>query len=105
MNQNLTLGALTFLVWSSFSTWYYVCQIKGLCFEEIRTSTEVSDAKPSPESVTAKESVVVEPKKEEPKPLPAIDLNEEKRVRGKRKPKAIKSEKLKKIFNNLYRKM
>lgn len=33
MNINLIFGTLVFLLWSSFSSWYYVCKIKGLCLE------------------------------------------------------------------------
>lgn len=43
MNINLTLGAIIFLIWSTFSSWYYVCKIKGLCPEatiEIETPIE-----------------------------------------------------------------
>lgn len=34
-----------------------------------------------------------------------VDLNDEAKVKGKKKPKSIKSEKLKKIFNSLYKKI
>ncbi len=34
-----------------------------------------------------------------------IDLNDESKIKGKKKPKNIKSEKLKKIFNTLYKKI
>jgi len=33
MNTNLSLGIIVFFLWSTFSSWYYVCQIKGLCLE------------------------------------------------------------------------
>lgn len=34
-----------------------------------------------------------------------IDLNDEAKIKGRKKPKLIKSEKLKKIFNNVFKRV
>lgn len=31
----LTIGLLVFIIWSAFSTYIYVCKIKGFCFEPV----------------------------------------------------------------------
>ncbi|MEP2025964.1 MAG: OmpA family protein [Reichenbachiella sp.] len=62
MNINLTLGAVVFLLWSTFSTWYYVCQIKGLCLEST-TDVETPMANVAPTQPPAEPAVEV---KEEP---------------------------------------
>lgn len=60
MNINLTLGAIVFLAWSTFSSWYYVCKIKGLCLEPtkevVAVPVEKTSTPPPPE--TPKEPVV-----------------------------------------------
>lgn len=33
--KTLSIGFLVFIVWSAFSTYFYVCKIKGLCAERI----------------------------------------------------------------------
>jgi outer membrane protein OmpA-like peptidoglycan-associated protein len=32
MNSNITFGIIVFLAWSTFCSWHYACNIKGLCF-------------------------------------------------------------------------
>ena len=51
MNSNLTLGSIVFLLWSSLSGWYYVCQIKGLCFEPGLSSEKVDESFPVNEGI------------------------------------------------------
>lgn len=66
MNLNFFLGGILFLLWSTFSSWYYVCQIKGLCPEteiSIPSQTEIAVAKD--ELVTE----TVEPEKPAPSPI------------------------------------
>lgn len=58
MNINLTLGAIVFLLWSTFSSWYYVCKIKGLCPE---STTEVE----IPAEVESPDQPILEPVVEE----------------------------------------
>jgi len=41
----LTVGFLAFLTWSAFSTYIYVCKIKGLCFEPTAVQVGVVDQK------------------------------------------------------------
>ncbi|SMD33109.1 OmpA family protein [Reichenbachiella faecimaris] len=69
MNINLTLGAIVFLLWSTFSSWYYVCQIKGLCLE---STTEVE----TPIKTEVPTPPVAEPVVEVPT-LPPISLVED----------------------------
>lgn len=44
MNSNLTLGILAFLAWSCFSIWYYVCEIKGLCYETALSTEKAEES-------------------------------------------------------------
>lgn len=66
--KTLIFGTLAFLVWSSFSTHYYVCQIKNLCLEDSplalaepkqQNEEEVSLPEPSTSEVT--ETAVANP--------------------------------------------
>jgi outer membrane protein OmpA-like peptidoglycan-associated protein len=31
----ITIGLIVFIIWSAFSTYFYVCKIRGLCFEPV----------------------------------------------------------------------
>ena len=33
MNQGVIIGVLAFIIWGSVSSWWYVCEIRGLCEE------------------------------------------------------------------------
>lgn len=63
MNLNVLIGGILFLLWSTFSSWYYVCQIKGLCLE---------DNSSDPLQVE-----VIIPKDDTPIPDPEPELEEE----------------------------
>ena len=43
MNQGVIIGILTFILWGSASSWWYVCEIKGLCSQsdELPIPTEL----------------------------------------------------------------
>jgi outer membrane protein OmpA-like peptidoglycan-associated protein len=73
MNPNLLFGGLSFLVWSAFSTWYYVNHIKEFEAEKIAPIVEVKKI----ENVAPVEKIVtvdsVEAIKE--KPLTPIDIS------------------------------
>jgi outer membrane protein OmpA-like peptidoglycan-associated protein len=63
----LFIGILLFLIWSSLSTWYYVCHVNDFC-----NGPEVSQQVPDPETQTQTDTSTVaetEPV-EEPTPLP-----------------------------------
>lgn len=70
MNINLTLGVIVFLLWSTLSSWYYVCKIKGLCLEST-TDVETPIVDNAPE-----QPISEKPKKEEPK-LKPISISED----------------------------
>ncbi|MEO9966315.1 MAG: OmpA family protein [Reichenbachiella sp.] len=87
MNLNLTLGALLFILWSSFSSWYYVCKIKGLCLEDVTDPQKevvdipTKDPEPDPDlkADPEPEPVVMDTVSQEPvKPLAPIEINEDK---------------------------
>ena len=48
----LFIGILLFLIWSSLSTWYYVCNVNDLC-DEPEVSQEVSMPETQPETDSA----------------------------------------------------
>lgn len=58
--KTITIGFLVFIFWSSLSTWFYVCKIKGLCGrpETVQVSAlKVNDAYSAdsvPETLAAK---------------------------------------------------
>jgi outer membrane protein OmpA-like peptidoglycan-associated protein len=41
----LAIGFCVFLVWSALSTWFYVCRIKGLCYEKESVSVSQVEVK------------------------------------------------------------
>jgi OmpA-OmpF porin, OOP family len=60
----LTIGVLTFIVWSTISTYLYVCKIKGLCNEPVtmqmsEVSTENKIAADSLQNLKVKEQLIV----------------------------------------------
>ena len=68
MNANLSLGILSFMIWSAFSTWYYVTFIRQ--FDEGEKATiesEVGVVRNSPDITESLQ--VAEVKKEEVAPL------------------------------------
>lgn len=70
MNVHVVFGALAFLLWSIFSSWYYTCKIKGLCIEKneiIRVvEADISEPQIDVEEIDSDSSAVVE--------LPAISI-------------------------------
>jgi outer membrane protein OmpA-like peptidoglycan-associated protein len=63
MNNNVVFGVLTFLLWSAFSTWYYVNYIK--VFDPVEISSAAMDtvmkvpAEPMAAETTAKDSTMI----------------------------------------------
>ena len=74
MNLNILLGTITFLVWSTLSSWFYVCNIKGMC-NEIPTIAVTLTPDPVLAPIKAPSKVVSAPVKE--KRLEAIKIVEE----------------------------
>lgn len=73
MNHNIILGGLIFLLWGFFSTWYYTCQIKGLCMAEVQSITTLRE-QPPPENITSIDTLSVTPPDTAEEPT-AIDLS------------------------------
>jgi len=69
MNTNLLFGTIAFLLWSVFSTWVYVCQIKGLCLETENTMAVVTVAE-EPIKKTVERKPFVDTTKVKPRLLP-----------------------------------
>jgi outer membrane protein OmpA-like peptidoglycan-associated protein len=72
MNSIIASGIATFLIWSAFSSWYYACQIRGLCGGEQAVVVEqiIEEEVPQPEII---EEVVTDSVTEE---LPPVELTE-----------------------------
>ena len=49
--KTILVGTIAFVIWSSVSTYIYVCQIKGLCPEEIEQLVSSVEVTPDPELV------------------------------------------------------
>ena len=63
----LFIGILLFLIWSSLSTWYYVCHVNDFC-DGLEVSQQVS--KPEPQPITDSAEVAENEPVEEITPLP-----------------------------------
>lgn len=63
----LFIGILLFLIWSSLSTWYYVCHVNNFC-DGLEVSQQVSKPETQPETDSA--AVAETEPAEEIKPLP-----------------------------------
>lgn len=78
MNSNLTLGILAFLIWSGLSTWYYTCEISGLCFETDLSTEQMAESTSAaalvPKNIEPDSVVTIE---KQPA-LQAINLTEDK---------------------------
>ena len=66
--KSLVIGAVIFSSWSAFSTWAYVCKIKGLCDEPIVASViedipvePIQPLEETEESMSEPEPVIVSP--------------------------------------------
>lgn len=71
MNINILLGIISFVVWSAFSSWYYITYVKDLAGKEA-TATDVVTDKEAPT-----EDKKVEPAKPKKASLPAIDVKKQ----------------------------
>ncbi len=49
--KTILVGSIAFVIWSSVSTYIYVCQIKGLCPDEVEQVTSSVEVTPEPELV------------------------------------------------------
>jgi len=58
----LIIGFLAFLAWSAFSTYIYVCKIKGLCYEPTPVQVGVVDQKDAAARDTLRKPLVEYPK-------------------------------------------
>ncbi len=56
MNLYLPLGIITFVIWSTFSCWYYVCQINGFCTESEGKEVAVASMQPIESHLNVDES-------------------------------------------------
>jgi len=55
--KTILLGSIAFLVWSSMSTYYYVCNIEGLCMDDQAQISELYDGQ------TSEKARILEPEK------------------------------------------
>lgn len=58
----LIIGLLTFFIWSAFSTYIYVCEIRGLCNDPVATEVGMSNqeiSRPVENDVEVQETKVV----------------------------------------------
>lgn len=67
----LFIGILLFLIWSSLSTWYYVCHVNDFC-DGLEVSQQVSETETQPE--TDSTAVAEAEPAEEITPLPPENL-------------------------------
>jgi outer membrane protein OmpA-like peptidoglycan-associated protein len=77
MNSNIILGGITFLLWSTVSSWYYVCNIKGLCNEVDQIEVETISPPVVEEQKEVKMAELAPVAEEEPT-LVQINIKEEK---------------------------
>lgn len=50
--KTILIGSIVFVVWSSLSTYLYICQIKGLCPDETEQISSSVSITPDPEPAT-----------------------------------------------------
>lgn len=61
--KTLTIGLLVFICWSTFSTYIYVCKIKGFCMETVASPMNIENSKEAivydtfPEPVILKQEI------------------------------------------------
>jgi OmpA-OmpF porin, OOP family len=66
----LFIGILTFLTWSSLSTWYYVCHVKNFCDgPEVSQQVSMTESQPVTDSAATAETEAAEEIKTLPGPL------------------------------------
>lgn len=65
--KTVIVGAIVFLLWSTGSTYVYVCEIKGLCPEEPEQIDQASEDLPPEETAAMNEAEI------EPEPEPVVE--------------------------------